>query len=166
MTLPEPWSFFVKLLNFAVMLGILLKFAAKPFKDFLQNRRNAVKEKIDEADRLLKEAEGLRKTYEVKLAGLDQEMEAFRRAIIEEAEQEKSKIVAEALALAERIRQQAQLAYDQEMKDAMTAVQAQIARRTLQEAEAAVRQIFKEEDHNKMVDEFIESLRGQRGQEH
>ncbi|HUJ88757.1 MAG TPA: hypothetical protein VLX12_01070, partial [Syntrophorhabdales bacterium] len=111
-------------------------------------------------DRLLKEAEGLRKTYEVKLAGLDQEMEAFRRAVIEEAEQEKSKIVAEALALAERIRQQAQLAYDQEMKDAMTAVQAQIARRTLQEAEAAVRQIFKEEDHNKMVDEFIESLRG------
>jgi F-type H+-transporting ATPase subunit b len=166
MTLPEPWSFFVKLLNFAVMLGILLKFAAKPFKDFLRNRRNAVKEKIDEADRLLKEAEGLRKTYEAKLAGLDQEMEAFRRAIIEEAEQEKSKIVAEALALAERIRQQAQLAYDQEMKDAMTAVQAQIARRTLREAETAVRQIFKEEDHNKMVDEFIESLRGQRGQEH
>jgi len=161
MTLPEPWSFLVKLLNFAIMLGILLKFAAKPFKDFLQNRHNSVKEKIDEADRLLKEAEGLRKTYEAKLAALDQEMEAFRRAVAEEAEQEKSKIVAEALALAERIRQQAQLAYDQEMKDAMTAVQAQIARRTLQEAEAAVRQIFQEEDHNKMVDEFIEKLRGQ-----
>jgi F-type H+-transporting ATPase subunit b len=161
MTLHEPWAFLVKLLNFAVVLGILLKFAGKPVKDYLQNRHNAVKEKVDEADRLLREAEGLRKTYEAKLAKLDSEMEAFRRTAIQEAEQEKSRIVAEALALADRIRQQAQLAYDQEMKDAMTAVQAQIARRTLQTAEAAVRQIFKEEDHNKMVDEFIEKLRGQ-----
>ncbi len=71
MTLTEPWSFLVKLLNFAVMLGILLKFAAKPVKDFLQNRRNSVKEKVDEADRLLKEAESLKSTYEAKLAGLD-----------------------------------------------------------------------------------------------
>ncbi len=160
MTLTEPWAFLVKLLNFAVVLGILLKFAGKPVKNFLQNRHNSVKEKVDEADRLLKEAENLRSTYEAKLAGLDSEMEAFRRAAIEEAEKEKSRIVAEAVALAERIRQQAQLAYDQEMKDAMTAVQAQIARRTLQAAEAAVKQIFKEEDHNKMVDEFIERLRG------
>jgi F-type H+-transporting ATPase subunit b len=161
MTLTEPWSFLVKLLNFAVMLGILLKFAAKPFKDFLQSRRNSVKEKVDEAGRLLKEAESLKSTYEAKLADLDQEMETFRKAVIGEAEQEKAKIVAEALALADRIRQQAQLAYDQEMKDSMTVVQAQIARRTLQAAEAAVKQIFKEEDHNKMVDEFIEKLRGQ-----
>ncbi len=161
MTLPEPWSFLVKVFNFAVMLGILLKFAAKPFKDFLQNRANAVREKVDEAGRLLKEAESLKSTYEAKFADLDQEMETFRRTAIAEAEQEKSKIVAEALALAERIRQQAQLAYDQEMKDAMSAVQAQIARRTLQTAEVAIKQIFKEEDHNKMVDEFIEKLRGQ-----
>jgi F-type H+-transporting ATPase subunit b len=161
MTLAEPWAFLVKLLNFAVVLGILIKFAGKPVKNFLQNRHNSVKEKVDEADRLLKEAENLRSTYEAKLAGLGSEMEAFRRTAVEEAEKEKSRIVAEALALAERIRQQAQLAYDQEMKDAMTAVQAQVARRTLQAAEAAVKQIFKEEDHSKMVDEFIERLRGQ-----
>ena len=159
----EPWSFLLKLINFAVMLGVLLKFAAKPFKDFLQSRHNTVKEKVDEAERLLREAQSLKSTYQTKLARVDEEMEAFRRAALEEAEREKSKIVAEARALADRIRQQAQLAYDQEMKEAMTAVQARIARRTLDAAEAAVRRIFKEEDHNKMVDEFIEQLQGQRG---
>ncbi len=164
MTLQEPWAFLVKLLNFAVMVGILLKFAAKPFKNFLQSRRMSVKEKIDEADRLLREAGSLKSAYEAKLAGLESEIEAFRKAAAEEAEKEKSRIVAEAQALAERIRQQAQLAYDQEMKDAMTAVQGEIARRTLKAAEAAVRKIFKEEDHNQMVDEFIEGLREQEGQ--
>ena len=161
MTLPEPWSFLVKLFNFAVMLAILIKFAGKPIKNFLKARREAVKEQVDESNRLIREAEQLKKTYEAKLAELDKEIETFRKAAIEEAEQEKARIVAEARALADRIRQQAQLAYDQEMKDAMTAVQAQIARRTLQAAETAVKQLFKKEDHDKMVDEFIENLRVQ-----
>ncbi len=158
MTLPEPWSFLVKLFNFAVMVGILVKFAGKPLKNALRARRNAVNDKVDEADRLYKEAESLKNNYEAKLNALDSEIEAFRTKALQEIEQEKAKILAEARALAERIRQQAQLAYEQEMKDAFAAVQADIARRTLQNAEAAVKQAFKKEDHDKMVDEFIASL--------
>ncbi len=131
MVLAEPWSFLVKILNFAIMVGILVKYAGKPLKNALQNRRNAVKERVDEAERLFKEAEHLKKSYEAKLGKLDEEIENFRRTAIQEAEQEKNRIVSDARALAERIKQQAQLAYDQEMKDAMSVVQAQIARRTL-----------------------------------
>jgi F-type H+-transporting ATPase subunit b len=156
----SPWSLLFKFINFAVMLGILLKFAAKPFKDFLRNRQAAVKEKVDEADRLLKEAESLKGTYEEKLVKLDREIETFRKWALEEAEKEKAKILAEAHAMAGRIREQAQLAYDQELEDAMATVRAEIARRTLVTAEQTIRQIFKEEDHDKMVDEFIEKLRG------
>ena len=156
----SPWSLLFKFINFAVMLGILLKFAAKPFKDFLRNRQAAIKEKVDEADRLLKEAESLKGTYEGKLAQLDREIATFRKWALEEAEKEKAKILAEAHAMAGRIREQAQLAYDQELEDAMATVRAEIARRTLVTAEQTIRQIFKEEDHNKMVDEFIEKLRG------
>jgi F-type H+-transporting ATPase subunit b len=156
----SPWSLLFKFINFAVMLGILLKFAAKPFKDFLRNRQAAIKEKVDEADRLLKEAESLKGTYQEKLAQLDREIETFRKWALEEAEKEKAKILAEAHAMAGRIREQAQLAYDQELEDAMATVRAEIARRTLVTAEQTIRQIFKEDDHNKMVDEFIEKLRG------
>jgi F-type H+-transporting ATPase subunit b len=156
----SPWSLLFKFINFAVMLGILLKFAAKPFKDFLRNRQAAIKEKVDEAHRLLKEAESLKGTYQEKLAQLDREIETFRKWALEEAEKEKAKILAEAHAMAGRIREQAQLAYDQELEDAMATVRAEIARRTLVTAEQTIRQIFKEEDHNKMVDEFIEKLRG------
>ena len=156
----SPWSLLFKFINFAVMLGILVKFAAKPFKDFLRNRQAAIKEKVDEADRLLKEAESLKGTYEEKLVKLDREIETFRKWALEEAEKEKAKILAEAHAMAGRIREQAQLAYDQELEDAMSTVRAEIARRTLVTAEQTIRQIFKEEDHNKMVDEFIEKLRG------
>ncbi len=156
----SPWSLLFKFINFAIMLGILLKFAAKPFKDFLRNRQAAVKEKVDEADRLIKEAEELKRTYQEKLAQLDKEIDAFRARAMEEAEKEKARILAEARAMADRIREQAQLAYEQELKDAMSSVRAEIARRTLITAEQTIKQAFKEEDHKKMVDEFIEKLRG------
>ncbi len=158
----SPWSLLFKFINFAVMLGILLKFAAKPFKDFLRNRRAAIKEKVDEADRLLKEAESLKNTYQEKLAQLDREIEAFRKSALEEAAKEKEKILAEARAMAARIREQAQLAYDQELKEAMADVRAEIAKRTLVNAEATIKRIFKEEDHKNMVNEFIDKL-GARG---
>jgi len=156
----SPWSLLFKFINFAVMLGILLKFAAKPFKDFLRNRQASVKEKVDEADRRIREAEELKGTYQEKLAQLDKEIESFRARAMEDAEKEKARILAEARALAGRIREQAQLAYEQELKDAMSSVWAEIARRTLVSAEQTIKQAFKEEDHNKMVDEFIEKLRG------
>ena len=156
----SPWSLLFKFINFAVMLGILFKFAAKPFKDFLRNRQASVKEKVDEADRLIREAEELKGTYQEKLAQLDKEIESFRARAMEDAEKEKARILAEARALAGRIREQAQLAYEQELKDAMNSVRAEIARRTLVNAEQTIKQVFKEEDHNKMVDEFIEKLRG------
>jgi len=109
---------------------------------------------------MLKEAGSLKGTYQEKLAQLDREIETFRTWAREEAEKEKAKILAEAHAMAGRIREQAQLAYDQELEDAMATVRAEIARRTMGAAEQTIRQIFKEEDHNKMVDEFIEKLRG------
>lgn len=156
----SPWSLLFKFINFAVMLGILIKFAAKPLKDALRSRQAAVKEKVDEADRLIREAEELKGTYQEKLTQLDKEIESFRSRAMEEAEKEKARILAEARALAGRIREQAQLAYEQELKDAMSSVRAEIARRTLVTAEQTIKQVFKEEDHNKMVDEFIEKLRG------
>jgi len=157
----EPLSFLLKLVNFAVMLGILAKFAARPLKDFLEKRRTSVKEALDEAGRLLDEAEHLKSLYEARLAGLDEEMEAFRTAAIAEAEKEQAAIVAEARALAARIREQAKLAYDQEMKDAMVAVKARTTARTLEAAEAAIRRHFTEADHRAMVDEFIARLKEQ-----
>ncbi|MEO0249604.1 MAG: ATP synthase F0 subunit B, partial [candidate division WOR-3 bacterium] len=122
--------------------------------------QTAVKEKLNESERLLAEARNLKSTYERKLSELDQEVEAFRKAALEEAEKEKARILAEAHLLADRIREQAQLAYEQEMRDAMASVRAEIARRTLLAAEKSIRELFGEADHNKMVDEFIEKLRG------
>ncbi len=151
------WVF--KFVNFGVLVAILIKFAGKPLKDYLQNRRNTIKTKVEEANRMVQEAESLKAQYESKLARLDDEIAAFRKTITEEAQKEKEKIINEATEFASRIREQARIAYEQEMKDAMSRIKEEIARLTVERAEKLIAEKLTKEDHNRMVGDFIEKLR-------
>ncbi len=155
----EGLSLLFKFVNFAVLVGILVKFGGKHLKNFLRQRHDAVKEKIERAERLLKEAGETKQLYEEKLSRLDAEIQSFRKGVIEEMEKERKKILEEAQAMAARIREQAQLAYGQEMKEALAQVRAEIAERTIKAAEQKVRQAFGKEDHERMVEEFITKVR-------
>jgi F-type H+-transporting ATPase subunit b len=146
-------------INFAILLWVLLKFGGAALKQFVKGRHDEVKEKVETAERLISESEQLKKTYEQKLAGLDSEIEAFRQAAVAEIEKEKNRILGEAQTMAGRIEEQARLAYAQEMKEALAKVRAEITRQTLDLAEQRVKEEFKKEDHEKLVDEFIEKLR-------
>lgn len=151
------WVF--KLVNFGILVAVLVKFAGKPLKNYVISRHKAVKDRVDEAARKLEEAETLRKEYEEKLEGLDAEIAEFRKTMIEQAEREKTRILKEAEALAARIKQQAVLTYEQESRESLTRIRSEIARLTVERAEAIVRERMTKEDHNLMVEDFIEKLR-------
>lgn len=146
-------------INFFVLLWLLLKFGGAALKQFVKGRHDEVKGKVETAERLIAESEQLKATYEQKLAGLDGEIEAFKQTAVAEIEREKNRILTEAQAMAGRIEEQARLAYEQEMKEALAKVRAEITRQTLELAEQRVKEEFKKEDHDRLVDEFIEKLR-------
>ena len=151
-----------KFINFGVLVALLVKYAGKPFMGLLQKRHDTVGEAVSEAERLLKEAEEAKAMYEERLGRLDAEIETFRKTALEEAEREKKRLLDEAGAMAARIREQARLAYDQEMSEALTHVRGQIARMTTEAAEKTVKDLYKKEDNDRMIDELIEQLRSPR----
>jgi F-type H+-transporting ATPase subunit b len=146
-------------INFAILVWLLLKYGGAAIKQFVKGRHDEVKDKVDTAERLISESEQLKRSYEQKIAGLDAEIEAFRKAAVAEIEKEKKRILGEAQNLAGRIEEQARLAYEQEMKEALAKVRAEITRQTLELAEQRVKEEFKREDHDKLLEEFIEKLR-------
>ncbi|MBA4418091.1 MAG: hypothetical protein C0392_09300 [Syntrophus sp. (in: bacteria)] len=148
-----------KILNFAVLVGILIKFAGKPLKEYLVNRHNAVKEKIEEAERLYRDAGDLKKEYEAKLARLDEEIDAFKKKIVEETESEKRKMLDEARSFASKIQEQARLNYEQELKEVKGRIREEITRLALNRAEKLVVEKLTKNDNDRMVEEFIEKLR-------
>ncbi len=144
--------------NFAVLLLVIVKFGKKPFKEYLKNRHETVKERIEQAERLLKEAQEVKALYVEKLSKLPEEIEAFRAHALKEAETERTKILAEAQELASRIREQARLAYEQEMKETLSRVRAEVVAHTIKTAEEVVRERFTKEDHDRMVEDFITNV--------
>jgi F-type H+-transporting ATPase subunit b len=156
----ESWlSWVFKFFNFAVLLAIVVKFAGKPLKNYLVNRHKGVKERIEEGERMFREAEALKKEYENRLAKLDEEIDAFKKVVIEETEKEKQKILEEARGLALKIKEQARLTYEQEIREAKGKIKEEIARLTVERAEKLIAERFSRSDNDKMVEEFIEKLR-------
>ncbi|MEI6153413.1 MAG: ATP synthase F0 subunit B [Deltaproteobacteria bacterium] len=153
------WSWVFKFVNFAVLVGVLVKYAGKPLKDYLVNRHQTIKDKVEEAERLLRDAEALRVEYEKKIAKLDEEVDAFKKTVFAEAEKEKKKILDDAEKYASRIKEQARLTYEQEAREVVGKIKEEIARQTIEKAEKIVMGKLTKDDHSRMVDEFIEKLR-------
>ena len=157
--LSETWKWIFKIANFLLLVGILVKYGTKPFKNFLVNRHDKVKEKIDEADKLLAEAEGLKSEYAAKLAKLDQEIEAFKAKVTEETKKETEKLLEEARAFSAKIEEQARLTYEQEKREISGKIKEEIARLALEKAEKLVTEKVNKSDNDRMIEEFIEKLR-------
>ncbi len=144
--------------NFAILAFALVYFLRKPLKTYLLNRRRTIKEKLEEADRRIGEAEEAKKLYEERLSKLEAEIEAFRVKVLSEMEEERKKVLDDARALASRIGEQARLAYEQEMKEALAKVRSEIAGRTILSAERKMRETFGRQEHDRMVEEFIQKV--------
>jgi F-type H+-transporting ATPase subunit b len=151
------WAF--KIFNFAVLVAILIKFAGKPLKNYLLSRSTRVSEKLDEADRLFKEAEALKQEYQSRLSKLDNEIDAFKKSILEDTEREKKKIIDEATGFAKKIKEQANITYQQEIRAMTNKIKEEIAKLTMDRAEKLIIEKYNPKDHELMVDEFIEKLR-------
>lgn len=149
----------LKFFNFAVLLVLLIKFAGKPLKTYLANRHNAIKEKIEETNRMLDEAEKLKRSYEAKLTGLDEEITTFKKTIMGEIENEKTKIIAEATQFASKMKEQARLSYEQELKKVKNKITEDIAQLTIEGAEKLIAEKISKPDHEKMIEDFIVKLR-------
>lgn len=151
------WVF--KIVNFGILVTLLVKFAGKPLKELFVNRSKAVREKVEEAERKMQEAQALKGEYEERLARLDDEIVEFKKTVTEKMEKERNKILREAEIQAARIKEQAALTYEQETREALTRIRAEIAKLTVDGAERQVKEKMSEEYHNRLVEDFIENLR-------
>ena len=153
------WSLVLKFFNFFVLVGLLLYFVGKPLKAYLSKRHDTVKTRLEETEKVLKDAQAIRAQYQERLDKLDGEIEVFKKQTMQEAEAEKKKIIEEAHAFAERIREQARLTAEQENKDMARRIKEEISRLTMEKAEQLITEKITQSDHDKLVEEFIVKLR-------
>jgi len=149
------WDFTLRLMNFAIMLGLLVYLLKKPISGFFVSRRDNIQNTLAELEAKKLEAEKTCAEYQAKLATLDKEVGQILAEYIKEGETEKRKILEAAEKQAEYLKQQAQLTIQQEVKSARESLQEEIAELTVTAAEELLRKNIKAKDQDRLVKEFI-----------
>jgi F-type H+-transporting ATPase subunit b len=149
------WDFTLRLINFAIMLGLLIYLLKKPLGNYFVSRRENIQSTLAELEQKKLEADRKCAEYQAKLAALDKEVAQIVAEYVQEGEAEKGKIIEAANKQAEYLKQQAQLTIQQEIKTARESLQEEIADLTVAAAEDILRKNIKAKDQDRLVQEFI-----------
>lgn len=149
-----------RLVNFAILVFILVKFAGKPLKDYFQQRKALIEKSIQEAQEAKALAAKALAEVEARLKLKDSEVEEIKRAASSSGEEEKARLIAEGERLAAKILEQAKSNIEYEVKKAKDLIKAEAVESSLQLAEEKIKSRITKEDQEKLLKESMKLLEG------
>ena len=151
-------SFAWKLLNFLVMAGVIYWLAAKKVKEFFTARRERIKTSLADAVTAREDAEKKFREYAAKLDRATGEIDELTRMIQAQGLTEKERIIEEARKAAEKMREETKTRMEQEFNKASHQLRIEAVRLSAQMAEGLLRKNIRVEDHEAMVQDYIEKV--------
>ncbi len=153
-----PWLLF-QIINFGVILFILSRFLYKPLLGMLQKRKTEIANALANAERVRQEAAAQQVEFQKQLEAARREgQEAIARATAQ-SEKVRQEIIAKASAEAAQIKAKAIADVEYERKQAMMALQREIADLSL----AMTRKVLaggmvNEATHRQLVEQFLTEI--------
>jgi F-type H+-transporting ATPase subunit b len=151
-------TFWAAVINFALLLFVLRKLGSKPLAEFLQERRRVMERSMTEAAELRAKAEALQKEYAARLAQLDADLQKLRDDIARAAQEDKTRIVAEAEETARRLRRETEGLIEQHAKALSLSVRRDVVEAATSAAEQILRGSLTESDQQRLADGFKHGL--------
>ena len=146
---------FYPTLNFVLLMSVLVLLTRKPIRAWFDARRDQIRADIESAAELKRQAEERYSTWQRKLSDLDSELAQIRATAEERAATERERLLADARASAERIRQDAATAVDQELRRAKLRLREEAAELAIELAAGVLKQQVTDRDRDQLLDEFI-----------
>jgi len=147
--------FYLTVLNLLILIGVLVYVGRKPIQSFFEDRRLQIREDLDTAAKLRADAEARYTEWQRRLVDLDAELDQLRARARERAESERDRILAEAAAGAERIRQDARAAIAQETRRAQALLRDEASSLAIDLAQGVLDREVTDADRARLIDEFI-----------
>ncbi len=153
-------DFLWRVLNIAVLMWIVIKFAGKPVREFFANRSEILRKGVQEAQEAKAEAERIFTEYQAKLDGLEGELKAMETKASLEAEREQERMRQETESLVAKLKQQARQMADQEVATAQRSLRNEAAKLAVEVAERLVKENVSDSDRQRMVENYLEKVVG------
>lgn len=145
-------------LNFLIYAFIIVKYALPAVRSFLKTRREEVIATMSQASAKKAAAQALVDEYKAKLAAVDREVQNLQATLRDEGERDKAKLLGDANIMAAKIKEDARILGDQEVKMARQKIREEMAIQAEATARALLQRNLSVDDQNRLADEFIQSI--------
>jgi len=147
-----------RLLNFAVLVVIFYKLSAKAVKKFFAGDRESVKVSLDEAEKAKEEAQQKLDECAARLDKAAAEIDEMTEMIKAQGSAEKEKIIEDAKRAVEKMKVDAASRMEQEFSRAVNELRAEASGLSVEVAEEILKKNVGPEDHEKMVQDFLDRM--------
>ena len=153
-----PWTFIAQICNLFIQVFLIKKFLIKPVKEIIEKRKQLATKELDEARVSNEEAAKLKAEYEQNLADAKNEANEIIASANRTAASKSEEIISNANKEAAAIRNKAEADIELERKAAVNGVKNEIGSMAVDIANKIIEREVNEEDHKKLINEFIENV--------
>ena len=147
-----------KVLNFGILAVLGFFIAKKPVAEFFSSRKKGIEDEINELEQKKADAQKKLLEYQTKFKNLDQESKQIVENYIQQGEEAKTRIIAEAEAQAEKLEDMAKRTIEQEFKAAKTKLQQEISAKAMEKAEEVIKAAISADDQDRLVDQYLKKV--------
>jgi F-type H+-transporting ATPase subunit b len=148
-------SLIIQAINFLVLLFILWKLLYKPLVAKMEERTQAIRKSLEEAQAARAEAERQRQAHAAQIQAALGEAQAIRATALKEAAEEQRRLVEAARAEAGRLVQTAKAEMEQDIRRARQQLRQEVGDLAVQIAERLIKKSLRDEDHHRIVQEAL-----------
>jgi len=131
---------------------------AAKIKDFFAGRRQDIKDSLEKAVQQKAEAEIKFREYSEKIDKASAEIDGIFEMIKAQGVAEKQKIIEDAGKIARKMKEDAQMRTEQELKKASDQLRAEAVQLSVEMAEEILKRNITTQDHEAMVKEYMEKV--------
>jgi F-type H+-transporting ATPase subunit b len=155
-------SLIIQAVNFGLLLWVLWKFLYRPLLAKMNERTEAIRKSLDEAQAARAEAQRERESHAAKIQAAHVEAQAIRDAALKEAAEEQRRLVEAARGEAARLVEGAKAELAQDVSRARQELRREVSDLAITVAERLIRRSLRDEDHRRIVEDEITRLQGVR----
>jgi F-type H+-transporting ATPase subunit b len=144
-----------RIMNFAVLLFLLVKFTAKPIGSGLAARRKQIIDELEDLETRKQVAQDSYRDFEAKLSTVEQEIDLVVEKAVAQAQVEKAKIIEKAEQAAADIQRQAEMVIQKEIMEARRSLKNEVADQAAVMAEELIVKNLTADDQVKIVEDYL-----------
>ena len=153
-----PWTFVAQICNLFIQMYLIKRFLFKPVNDMLEKRRALADAQIREAEQAKADADAIKTEYEQNMKEAKEKANEILTTAQKTAALQSEEMLKEDASQAAALKSKAESDIAQEKRKAVNEIKDEIGGMAVEIAGKVIEREISEEDHTKLIDEFIANV--------